>query len=74
MSEDPPIYNIVVNSSSVLVTAVVEYLGEGINMVYTSAEGWQIDQEIDHYSWEEWQIDGLFELCWELPTPRVVLE
>lgn len=63
-----------VKSTSVFMTAVVEYLGEGINMVYTSEEGWQIDQEIDHYGWEEWQIDECFELLDELPTPRVVLE
>ncbi len=63
-----------VKSTSVFMTAVVEYLGEGIKMIYTSEEGWQIDQTIDHYGWEEWQIDECFELLQELPTPRVVLE
>ena len=63
-----------VKSISVFIDAVVEYLGVGIKVIYTSEDGWQIDQEIDHYGWEEWQIDTCFELLQELPTPRVVLE
>jgi hypothetical protein len=55
-------------------TAQVAYLGEGIDVSWTTEEGWQIDQTIDHYGWEEWQIDECFELLQELPTPRVVLE
>lgn len=63
-----------VKSISVFMDAVVEYLGVGIKVIYTSEEGWQIDQEIDHYGWEEWQIDNFFELVQELANPRVVLE
>jgi len=61
-------------SASVSLTARVAYLGEGIDVSWTTEEGWQIDQTIDHYGWEEWQIDECFELLQELPTPRVVLE
>ena len=63
-----------VKSISVFIDAVVEYLGVGIKVIYTSEDGWQIDQEIDHYGWEEWQIDNFFELVQELANPRVVLE
>ena len=63
-----------VKSISVFMAAVVEYLGVGIKVIYTSEDGWQIDQEIDHYGWEEWQIDNFFELVQELANPRVVLE
>ena len=63
-----------VKSISVFMDAVVEYLGVGIKVIYTSEDGWQIDQEIDHYGWEEWQIDNFFELVQELANPRVVLE
>ena len=60
--------------SALYLTAQVAYLGEGIDVSWTTEEGWQIDQTIDHYGWEEWQIDECFELLQELPTPRVVLE
>ena len=63
-----------VKSISVFMDAVVEYLGVGIKVIYTSEDGWQIDQEIDQYGWEEWQIDNFFELVQELANPRVVLE
>ena len=60
-------------SVSVSLTAQVAYLGEGIDVSWTTEEGWQIDQTIDHYGWEEWQIDTCFELLDELPTPCVTL-
>lgn len=74
MTKDPLMFIYKVKSTSVFVDAVVEYLGEAISMVYTSEEGWQIDQEIDHYGWDELRIDQCFELARELPEPRVYFE
>lgn len=63
-----------VKSTSIFVLVDVEYLGERLDVAWTTEEGWELDQTIDHYGWEEWQIDECFELLQELPTPRVVLK